>query len=201
MMSNCKNQNIIIGITGMSGSGKTTLVKAISDSINATAIYWDDFDSISKSPDDYVDWYHRGKNYAEFDYTKLSDVLNKLKSGNMIYHPISNEKLVSTPFIIFDAPMGRLHQQTGKHIDIEIYMDTPADVSLARRLIRDFEPTLKDKNEIIEELKFYIEKSRPLFFSDDLKNSAELIINGDNMIEEQIKMIISYLKNKGLKCV
>jgi uridine kinase len=187
---------LIIGISGMSGAGKTTLVKALSDSTNATAIYWDDFDPISKSPEDLVEWYHRGKNYAEFDYASLSDVLDTLKSGSTIKHPISNEDLVSTPCIIFDAPMGRLHQQTGRHINIEIYMDTPADIALARRLIRDCEHTLHDKNEIIEELRFYIEKSRPLFFSDDLKNSADLLIDGVLTTKEQIEKIQSYLSKK-----
>jgi len=198
MMMTDKNQKyLIIGISGMSGAGKTTLVKALSDSINAAAVYWDDFDPISKNPEALVEWYHRGKNYAEFDYEGLSEVLNKLKSGSMIQHPVSNIDLASTPLIIFDAPMGRLHQQTGKHIDIEIYMDTPADIALARRLIRDCEHTLYDKNEIIEELKFYIEKSRPLFFSDDLKNSADLLIDGSLATKEQIEKIYSYLKKQG----
>ncbi len=192
-MSNSKN--LIIGITGMSGSGKTTLVKALSDSINATAVYWDDFDAISKAPEDLVDWYHRGKNHTEFDYANLSDVLNQFKSGGTVQHPVSSEKLVSAPFIIFDAPMGRLHHQTGRYIDIEIYMDTPPDVSLARRLIRDYEHTPDDKNEVIEELKFYIEQSRPLFFSDDLKNSADLIMDGNIATNHQIEIIHSYLRN------
>lgn len=199
MMSDKNLKYSVIGISGMSGAGKTTLVKALSYSLHSTAIYWDDFDPISKSPEDLVEWYHRGKNYTEFNYASISDVLYELKSGNKVKHPISNEELIATPFVIFDAPMGRLHQQTGKHIDIEIYMDTQADIALARRLIRDFEHSVYDKNEVIEELKFYLQKSRPLFFSDDLKNSADLIIDGNMCTKNQIETIYSYLKKTHVK--
>jgi len=169
MMMTDKNQKyLIIGISGMSGAGKSTLTKALSEELNATDLYWDDYDSISTSPDDLIEWYNKGKDYTEWDYVELAYALKDLKSGKSIQHPV----LVPTKYIIFDAPLGKLHEQTGQYIDFEVYMDTPLDVALCRRIIRDFSISNHDKNELIEDIKFYLKQSRPLFISEDLKNSA-----------------------------
>lgn len=41
----------IIGISGIGGAGKSTLTQALGKALNATMIYWDDFDAISVEPD------------------------------------------------------------------------------------------------------------------------------------------------------
>lgn len=71
--------NQIIGISGCGGAGKTTLVSAFAKYFNATTIFWDDFDSISKDPDEYLDWNNAGKDYSQFDYAELAKFLNQLK--------------------------------------------------------------------------------------------------------------------------
>lgn len=182
----------IIGISGVTGSGKTTLVNRLAQGLNATALYWDDFDDISISPPDYVDWYHRGQDYNEWDYSALADVLKTLKTKQSVLHPALKQELQPTEYIIFDAPLGRLHQQTGKFIDVCIHLEVPLDISLCRRLIRDFKEANNTKEELLEELEFYLSNSRPLFFDDTLKVSADLIIDGTLTIENQV----SEVKNK-----
>lgn len=61
-----------------------------------------------------------------------------LKSGHSIVHSITQDVLKPTRFIIFDAPLGRLHQQTGQYIDFCIHIEVPLDSSLCRRILRDF---------------------------------------------------------------
>lgn len=183
----------VISISGNSGAGKTTLSRALGTVLQATVVYWDDFDSISKAPEDYVDWYKRGENYNEWDYPALANVLETLKSNKPIHHPALNHLLEATPFIIFDTGNGRLHQQTAQYIDLSIHMDVSLDVSLSRRLIRDFKANDQSKNDLVEELEYYLEHSRPLFFDDEIKAKADFIINGTLPIEDQIKEIKQYL--------
>jgi len=186
----------IIGISGNMGAGKTTLAHALQQNLKSTLLCWDDFDDISTSPSDYVEWYHRGQDYNEWNYQALADVLEELKAKQSVSHPALKKLLNPTEYIIFDAPLGRLHQQTGQFIDILIHINVPLDVSLCRHLLRDFKGSNKTKEELLEELEYYLSHSRSLFFDDDLKASADLVIDGMLTIEKQIQKINAYLKRE-----
>lgn len=186
----------VIGISGVTGAGKSTLTHGLAKTLNATKIFWDDFDEISISPDDYVDWYHRGRNYDEWNYQALANALKSLKKKQTILHPVFNNELLPTDYIIFDAPLGRLHSQTAKYIDIWIHIEVPLDVSLCRRTIRDFKQTSKTKDELLEALQYYLTIARPLFFDEHLKAGADLVIDGMLDTEKQIQKINEYLSRK-----
>jgi len=97
--------NTIIGISGISGAGKTTVAKALSKMLNATAVFWDDFDEISTCPDDYVAWYASGQGYEVWNYPALAMILETLKKGQSIDHSALHHLLEPTKYIVFDAPM------------------------------------------------------------------------------------------------
>lgn len=186
-------QTYIIGISGKTAAGKTTLAKALAQDLQATFISWDDFDDISISPDDYVAWYHRGQNYNEWDYKSLANVLDSLKAQKPIEHPILRNMLLPTQYVIFDAPLGLLHEQTGKYIDVCIHIHVPLDVLLCRRLIRDFREQNTKKEDIITELEVYLSDLRPLFLDDDLQKTAHLTLEGMLSTNLQLQKIKKYL--------
>lgn len=181
----------IIGISGNSGAGKTTLTRALAEDLKVSFVGWDDFDDISIWPDDYVDWYHRGEDYQEFNYQALADVLGDLKSQKSVLHPTLGSLLTSTEYVIFDAPNGRLHEQTGKYIDQCIHIKVP---SLARRIIRDFKDKDATKEELLEDLEFYLTDSRPLFLDQELIDKADFVVDGMLSMAEQVEAIKRYLK-------
>lgn len=187
----------IIGISGITGAGKTTLAQALAKNYHATLVNWDEFDDISSGPDDYVDWYNRKGSYNEWDYPGLADVLHTLKAQKTSIHPVNKTQLRPTEYVVYDAPLGRLHTQTGRYIDICIHIDVPLDVSLGRRILRDFKDHDKTKMELLEEIEFYLTHSRPLFFDDDLKLHADFIVNGMLKTEDQVQAINQYLIDLG----
>ena len=187
----------IIGISGISGSGKSFLAKKLGKTLNATTIFWDDFDDISEGPADYIKWYESDRNYNAWKYDALADVLHKLKMHEKVICPATKKKLTPTDYIVFDAPLGRKHNATGQYIDFSIYLNTPLDIALVRRLLRDYKD--KDNLAIIEELTFYLTTSRPLYVMDyDRKEECDLIIDGSFPLDKQIQMILSAFDKK--KC-
>lgn len=184
----------IIGISGIGGSGKSTLTKALAKKLNALTLFWDDFDEISSDPEDYIEWYEKSGNYDEWKYDSLADVLKQLSLGNSLICPATHKELKPTEYIIFDAPLGRKHHATGQYIDLCVFLNTPLDVALARRLIRDFSGKPDKFLEMMDELDFYVNSSRPLYEM-DYKNKldVELILDGTLPIEQMVETILQKL--------
>jgi uridine kinase len=186
----------IIGISGISGAGKSTLTKALGMALDATTLFWDDFDDISQGPSDYVQWYETSRDYSAWHYDALVDVLASLKNDERIMCPATHKELIPSQYVIFDAPMGYKHLATGKFIDKLIYIDTPLDVALARRILRNFHEPDFNKNQLSEELQHYLDFARKVYVFAQEKEGSHLIINGYTPIEEQVKFILSFLHEK-----
>lgn len=83
----------LIGISGISGAGKSILIKKLSETLQATTLFWDDFDEISKAPEDYVKWHESRRNYDDWVYEGLSATLEKLKDGQRVICPATKKEL------------------------------------------------------------------------------------------------------------
>jgi len=121
----------------------------------------------------------------------LVKVLAALQASKQVIHPVLKVKLEAVKYIVFDAPLGRLHMQTGQYIDAMFHITVPLDVSLCRRLLRDFAD--KPKENLLEEISFYLEYSRPLFFDDNLKQTADLVIDGMLAPQKQVEKCLAFL--------
>ncbi len=186
----------IVGVSGISGSGKTTLVKKLGQTLNATTVFWDDYDDISKGPEDYVEWFTKSKNYDDWRYDALSETLKSLKDGKRVLCPATKRLLEPTPMVVFDAPLGYKHSQTGQYIDFLVFLDTELDVAMGRRLLRDYR-TQKEKKDLLEEVEHYLEKARPVFLlSYEKKEMNDLILDGQLSLEKQVETIINKIRSR-----
>ena len=186
----------IIGISGIGGAGKSTLTHALGKALNATILFWDDFDEISQGPKDYIKWFNTSRDYSEWKYDALTEVLKQLKLSKKVICPATKKELIPTDYIVFDAPLGRKHAATGQYIDYSIFLDTPLDVALARRVLRDF----RDKSnlniiKIFEELDFYLSSSRPLYAIDyEEKEKFDFVIDGNQSLASLVDTIIQQIQ-------
>lgn len=184
----------IVGISGISGSGKTALTHALGNMLNATTVFWDNYDIISEEPKDYIKWFNTSRDYSEWNYDALASVLKQLKSGQKVICPATQNELIPTDYIIFDAPLGRKHPATGQYIDHSIFLNTPLDVALARRVLRDFRD--KSNSAIIESLDTYLNVTRPLYtIHYDETEKFDCMLDGNQSVNELAATVVNQLQH------
>ncbi len=183
----------VIGISGISGAGKSTLIKHLLSKLQATVVFWDDFDRISQGPDDYIKWYAESRDYGDWHYPDLAETLKTLKAGNSVVCPATGRLLEPAEFILFDAPLGRCHLETGIYIDQLVCLDTPPDIALARRLMRDYKDA-KSSQEILEGLDLYLSEARPLFLLTPDEKRCDLIVDGSLPVGQQTELLLDFLQ-------
>jgi uridine kinase len=167
----------VISISGISGGGKTTITTELCKQLdNSIALYFDNYE-YSKQPEDIGEWVESGSKPDDWDLTLLeNDIERVLQSSEYDY-------------LILDYPFGKKEYQIKKYIDTAIYIDTPLDVSLARRIIRDYKSATTD--DIINELTCYLEHSRKYFIQpEDEMQSFNMIIDGALPINKIIDKIV-----------
>lgn len=184
---------IVIGISGISGAGKSTLIKRLAETLQASSLFWDDYDEISQGPEDYVKWHESSKNYEDWIYDSLVNTLKKLKEGQKVICPATKRQLYPTTYILFDAPLGYCHKATGTYIDFLICLDTPLDIALGRRLLRDYR-SHPEPQKMLEELDHYLAHSRPLYILTPEEKACDLIIDGSLPLEKQEQKVLIALQ-------
>ncbi|MEE9253661.1 MAG: AAA family ATPase [Pseudomonadales bacterium] len=141
---NLSNSSFVIAISGPSGCGKTSLVKAVAERLgDATMLFFDDFPT--DPPADGELWAtKRDADFSLWATPEFSAALASLKSGNPVTLPdISasvgldrSRETLPAKFVVVEEPFGRLRPETARSIDFAVFISTPLNVALARRLIR-----------------------------------------------------------------
>lgn len=180
----------IFAVNAISGGGKTTITSELQKQLsNSKALYFDDRNYDSDSGiNDTVEWIEAGADFNLWDLTQLVDDIEKLKQENL-------------DFIIMDYPCGYQQKQIAPYLNYSIFIDTPLDIAMARRIIRDY--TRDTAALIFDDMSFYLERGRNayLYGLDDVRKTADFLVDGSlplNKIVECIseKVIILNSTNK-----
>ena len=142
-------ESMVIGIAGGSGSGKRTLMRALIDKF-ADNIAVISHDNYYKAHDDMPMEDRARLNYDEpaaFDTDMLIEHLRLLKQGRTIHCPVydfsvhnrtkETTEIRPRKVIIVEGILIFENRELCKEMDIKIFVDTDADVRLARRIHRD----------------------------------------------------------------
>ena len=185
----------IIAISGGSGSGKSTLAEALIEAVapleaslfHEDAYYWPRAHYSEAVRADGIDYDHP----ASKDTAALVSDLATLKSGKPIAQPIYDYKLHDrmadrhleikpVPIVIFEGIHTLSIQEADELIDLRVYVDTPDDLRLARRIRRD---VLERKRSVESVLSQYMGSVRPAHYSHTYpaKFGADLVIADEGL--------------------
>lgn len=180
----------VITINAVSGGGKTALAKLIRESLPASALFcFDDFNETNIIPEDFYEWSQRGAPPLEIDCPGM---------GEAVEQALHQEAL---KYVVLDCPLGREHPRFSKLIDLAIFIDTPLDVAMARRILRDHTsaPDVFPKarlKQLRAEMTHYLEKARyPYLEAYKQKNTSDLVLDGwsplENLRDQVLAKIMS----------
>lgn len=189
-------QAIIIGISGPSASGKSLLANTIVNELGSAQVvvisedaYYKDNSHLPLSEREKINYDHPDA----FDHQLLCDHLRKLQQGKPIDIPIYSHThhirqtetrhigrhtiIVLEGILLFSDPMLR------QIMDIRIFMSTPLDICLIRRLKRD----VVERHRSFESVLYQYETTvRPMYlqFIEPSSRYADIIVprGGENRI-------------------
>ena len=114
-----------------------------------------------------------------------------LTTGNHITSPVDGSNIPTAKYIVFDAPLGRTHYDTGKFIDFMVFIDTPLDIAMARRILRDItthtgqgaEDSIKNLN---AHLSSYLNGGQSLFLEleKQIRRNCDIVLDGRLTVDE-----------------
>ncbi len=178
------NRPFIISINSVSGGGKTALATALHRSLPQSSLFcFDDFDDSNVYPEDFYEWSRRGADITEFDCPGMR---------NAVDEEIQRRKAKQ---IILDYPLGRRHPQFADIIDLAVFIDTPLDVALARRILRDYSDENQEALENLRsELTHYLAKARhPYLDTCKDKEVSDLILDGCRSLDDLNSEVLAWM--------
>lgn len=187
---------LLLGVAGGTGSGKSTVARRILDAVGETRIALLEMDAYYRD----VEWgtdtdllHHNFDHPSALDFPLLTRHLGELRAGRAVEAPIYDFKvhrrtertraLRPEAVIIVEGILVLVDPRVRKLLDFKIYVDTDADVRLARRLRRDIEERGRAVGDVLRQ---YEESVRPMHleFVEPSKRWADVIIpeGGENTV-------------------
>ena len=198
-------ESMVIGIAGGSGSGKTTLMRALIDKFgdNIAVISHDNY---YKAHDDMPMEDRARLNYDEpaaFDTDMLIEHLRLLKQGRTIHCPVydfsvhnrtkETTEIRPRKVIIVEGILIFENRELCQEMDIKIFVDTDADVRLARRIHRDVRKRGRSLDSVLDQ---YLTTVKPMHeqYVEPSKKNADLVVleGGKNVVA--LDMIIGRIQ-------
>ena len=197
----------VIGVAGGTGSGKSTLVKRLQEAFKD--------DDVATICHDYYYKAHPELTYEErtklnYDHPKAFDTdmmvehIKALKNNIAIERPVysfvehnrTDEKIVVKPskVIIIDGILIFENKELRDLMDIKVFVDTDADLRLARRMLRDVCERGRTMDSVINQ---YVTTVKPMHeeFVEPSKKYADVIIPEGGFNSVAVGMLIQNIRS------
>lgn len=199
---------MFIGICGGTGSGKTTIARAIVDAVGRENVVLVEQDSYYRNLADMpLDERHQ----ANFDHPDSIDSdmlvnhLIRLKQGLSVDMPLYDfvthtrsdeiEVIVPKPVVIIEGILIFAEPRVLDLLDVRVFVDTPDDIRLMRRLRRDITERGRTFDRTLEQ---YERTIRPMHFEfvEPSKRYADIIIPEGSNTGVTVEFLCSMVREK-----
>ncbi|WP_082023802.1 hypothetical protein [Clostridium polynesiense] len=172
---------IVIAIAAVSGGGKTTVTNELKNRLPlSTIIYFDEYD-FEEGPEDYFQWVQSGADYNAWNLEVLAnDIEPLLAQDNLNY-------------ILLDYPFAYKNDKITPYIDYAIFIDTPLDIAMARRILRDNVEQLPDS--LRNDLNCYLSGGRTAYLEmlKTIKPNSDFVVDGNLSADDIVHQIIEQI--------
>jgi uridine kinase len=203
------NKPYLVGVAGGSGSGKTFFVDRLKERID------NDLLIIIPLDDYYKDSSHKPfeerekQNYDHpdaFDKKLLVEQLTSIKNRQSILKPKYDfkthtrfpdkiDKIDSHPVVILEGILSFAFEEVRQLLDLKIFINTPNDIRIIRRIARDTKERGRSLDSVIEQYKNSV-RPMHLAYVEPTKEFADIIISGERYSPEVVEMVAKQcLKN------
>ena len=176
------NKVVIIAVSGVTARGKTTTINELKKKIkNAKSIHFDDYD-FEGEVEDFHQWVMNGADYNVWNLEPLKEDILKFKGDNGVQ------------YILLDYPFAYKNDLIKPFIDCAIFIDTPLDIAMARRVLRDMHNATG--YEIREDMSFYLKYARIAYeeMLNTILPNSDYVIDGSMPLDEIVEQIINIIK-------
>ena len=196
---------LIVGIAGGSGSGKTTIAESLVEKLNGHVAlvqhdaYYRHTPELSFEARSRVNYDHP----ASLETELLVEHLVSLRSGHAIDKPAYDfashlrsedvETIHPAPVIVVEGILVLAEPGLRDELDLKVFVDTDADIRLARRLQRDIDERGRTVASVITQ---YFTSVRPMYleFVEPSKGHADVIIEG-GFTPEAVEVVMELIRS------
>ena len=200
-------QITVIGVAGGTGSGKSTLVKKLQEAFVEEDVITLSHDYYYKQNNDITLEERRKLNYDHpqaFDTDMMIEHVKALKEGVPVERPVysfvdhnrleASVKVIPAKVLIVEGILIFENKKLRDLMDIKVFVDTDADIRLARRILRDVRERGRSMESVVGQ---YIATVKPMHeeFVEPSKKYADVIIPEGGFNSVAVAMLIENIKS------
>ncbi len=174
----------VIAIAAVTAGGKTTVVNELRKRLpRCTSLHFDDY-TFEGEVEDFRQWVLDGADYNVWNLAPLkADIEEISRSGKY-------------DFLLLDYPFAYLNSMIRDYIDCAVFIDTPLDIAMARRVLRDMKDASAD--EIRKEMEFYLDFSRIAYVQmlEAVLPSSDYVVDGSKDVESVANDILDIIQDR-----
>lgn len=174
----------VIAVAAVTAGGKTTVVNEIKKRLpRCASLHFDDY-SFEGEVEDFHQWVVDGADYDVWNLAPLkADIDGIISRGE-------------TDVLLLDYPFAYLNSMIRDYIGCAVFIDTPLDIAMARRILRDMRGA--SAGEIRAEMDVYLNYAR-IAYVQMLKTvlpSSDYVVDGSGDLDSIVSRIMEIIQGQ-----